>query len=163
MEHLLHDPAFWVGLSFILFVSLIFKPVGRIILAALDDRAVKIQSELDEAIRLKEEAQALLSSYQRKQKEVTQNAKDIIAHAEAETKRIAKQAEKDLEDSLNKRIEVSMQKIAAYEASILQDVRNNAVDIAISTVRSLVAESISKDVAEDLISKAMADLDKKLH
>jgi len=64
---------------------------------------------------------------------------------------------------LNKRVELSMQKIAAYEANVMQEIRNNAIDIAISTVRSIVMENMQGDVAEKLVSEAVADMDKKLN
>jgi F-type H+-transporting ATPase subunit b len=95
---------FWVGLSFILFVAVVYKPVGRIITNGLDNRSQRIQEELEEALRLKEEAQALLSAYERNQKEVTAQASDIISHAEKEAARITNESKKALEESLNKRV-----------------------------------------------------------
>jgi F-type H+-transporting ATPase subunit b len=154
---------FWVAVSFVVFVALVFKPVGKILVNALDERALKIKNELGEALRLKDEAQAMLASYQRKQREVIEEAENIIKEAEAEAKRIAKEAEIELDNALNKRIEVAMQKIATYEAAVIQQVKNSSVDIAISTVRSLIIDNINKDVAEDLIGKALVDMNKKLH
>ena len=155
--------AFWVAVSFFLFVALVYKPVGSIIIKALDDRTSRIKDELGEALRLKEEAQALLASYQRRQKEVIEEAESILEEAEKETARIAKEASKDLDDALAKRVEVAMQKISNYEASVIQQVKNNSIDIAISTVRSLVADHLNKEVAEDLIGRAITDMNKKLH
>lgn len=155
--------SFWVGLSFILFVAAIFKPASKFILGALDGRTLRIQTELDEALRLKEEAQSLLSNYERNQKEMSAQASEIISHAEKEAARITEESTKALEDSLNKRVELSMQKIAAYEANVMQEIRNNAIDIAISTVRSIVMENMQGDVAEKLVSEAVADMDKKLN
>jgi len=154
---------FWVALSFLGFIALVYKPVGKILCDALDARANKIQSELQEALKLKEEAQALLSSYQRKQQEVAKDAENIIIEAEAEAKRIAKESEAALDEALNKRVEVAMQKVAAYEASVLQQVKHNSVDIAISTVRQLINENLTKDMAQELVSKSVADLGRKLH
>lgn len=158
-----HSEVFWVGVSFFLFVALVFRPVGRILVSALDKRAARIQEELNEALRLKEEAQALLASYQRKQKEVVEEAANIIAHAEEESKRIAEESAKQLEESVNKRIGMAMEKIAGYEASVLQEIRSNAVDIAVSTMRSLIAENMNKEMAEELIDDAILDVEKKLH
>lgn len=157
------DATFWVGLSFILFVAAIYKPVSKFVLNALDGRTRRIQAELDEALRLKEEAQSLLSTYERNQKEMSAQASEIISHAEKEAARITEESKQALEDSLNKRVELSMQKIAAYEANVMQEIRNNAIDIAISTVRSIVAENMHGEVAEKLVSQAVADMDKKLN
>lgn len=154
---------FWVSLSIMLFVASIYRPVSRIIVKALDARSARIQHELDEALKLKEEAQALLSSYQRNQREVTEQSSDIIAHAEKEARRITEEATASLEESLNKRVEMAMQKIAAYESSVMQDLRNHAVDIAISTVRTIIQEHMSKEMAEELVNDAIADMGKTLH
>jgi F-type H+-transporting ATPase subunit b len=156
-------PEFWVSVAFVIFVASVFKPVGKILVNALDGRALKIKNELGEALRLKEEAQALLASYQRKQREVVEEAESIIKEAEAEAKRIARDSEIELDNALNKRVEVAMQKIAAYEAAVIQQVKNNSVDIAISTVRAMVIDNINKDVAEGLITHAIVDMGRKLH
>lgn len=155
--------SFWVAVSFFIFVALVYKPVGNLIIKALDERALKIKNELGEALRLKEEAQALLASYQRKQKEMAEEALHIIAEAEAEAKRIAKEAEAELDAALNKRVEMAMQKIALYEAAVIQQVKNDAVDIAISTVRSIIVENMSKDASEELVSRAISGMGKKLN
>ncbi len=160
---MLHDPSFWVAVSFVVFIALVYKPVGNLIVDALDKRTLRIKNELGEALRLKEEAQALLASYQRKQKEMAEDAESIVAEAEAEAKRIAKESEQELDLALNKRVELAMQKIAAYEASVVQQVKDNSVDIAISTVRSIVMDTLNKEASEELIGKAIAGIDKKLH
>ncbi len=157
------NPQFWVALSFVLFVIAVFKPVGKILAASLDNRSAKIQKELDEALRLREEAQELLASYQRKQKEAAEEAQKIIANAENESKRIIIEAEKHLEENLNKKIQLAMQKIASYEQSVLQEVRTNSIDVAISTVRSLIKEKLNKEIAENLVSRAVTEMNKKLH
>ncbi|PIR38436.1 MAG: F0F1 ATP synthase subunit B [Alphaproteobacteria bacterium CG11_big_fil_rev_8_21_14_0_20_39_49] len=158
-----YDPTFWVAVSFVVFIALVYKPVGNLIVDALDKRSLRIKNELGEALRLKEEAQALLASYQRKQKEMAEEAESIVAEAEAEAKRIAKEAEKELDITLNKRVEMAMQKIAAYEASIVQQVKDNSVDIAISTVRAIVMDTLNKEASEELIGHAISGIGKKLH
>ena len=157
------SPTFIVAVSFVIFVALVFKHIKNIILNSLDERSLRIKNELSEALRLKEEAQALLASYQRQQKEAIEESKNIVIEAEAEAERIAKEAEIELESALNKRVALAMQKIAAYEAAVIQQVKNNSVDIAISTVRSLVINKLSKDESEELVGLAISDLSKKIH
>ncbi|MCE3233507.1 MAG: atpF1 [Rickettsiaceae bacterium] len=157
------DQGFWVAFSFVLFVALVFKPAGKFLTNALDERAARIKNELGEALRLKEEAQALLASYQRRQREAAEEAESIIKEAEAEAKRITKESEIELESALNKRIEIAMQKIANYESLVIQEVKIKSIDIAINTVRAMLTENINKDVADELIGKAVADMGKKLH
>lgn len=160
---MVHDPQFWVALAFLLFVAAIFKPVGKILISTLDGRAAKIQQDLGEASRLREEAQQLLASYQRKQKEAVEEAKKIVKNAESEATRIITEAEESLEENLNKRIQIAMQKIATYEHAVMQEIRTNAIDMAINTVRQLVKEKMSKDISEQLVVGAISEMHKKLH
>lgn len=158
------DETFWVGTSFVLFVALVYKPVASFITKGLDNRADRIQKELDEALRLKEEAQALLASYQRKQQQAEADAKDIVTHAQEEAKRLLKEAEEELEASLNVRIEMAMKKIANYENSVVSEVRNNAVDVAIEAVKDLVTQRLELDpkAADSLVDDSIDNLSKKL-
>lgn len=157
------NPQFWVAVSFIVFVAAVYKPVGKLLAGTLDGRAAKIQKELDEALRLKEEAQALLASYQHKQKEAAEEAARVLKNAEEEAARIVSEAEILMEENLNKKIQLAMQKIASYEHSVMQDVRTNSIDIAIGTVRKLTKERLTEEIAESLVSRAMNEMNKKLH
>lgn len=157
------DPAFWVGFAFFLLVVFTLKPVVRALNVALDSRIGKIQRDLEEALRLKDEAQELLASYQRKQKESALEAQRIIDHAQSETNRIMLEAEKDLEENLNNKIQLAMRKISTYENAVLQEVRANSIDMAIKTVRHLVKNNISHEVSEELVMRAMDEMNKRLN
>ena len=157
------DEAFFVAISFFIFVALVAKPMARFIRSGLDTRAAKIQKELDEAIELKEEAQALLASYQRKYKKALEEADDIIAHAKKEARRMIEVAKGELEDSLDKRTQMAEQKIAQAEARVIQEIQDNAVDVTISAARTLIVENLSNEAAEELLGVAIADVDRKFH
>jgi len=159
---MLQDPEFWVALSFVLFVAAILKPVGKALASALDSRSAKIQKELDGAHRLMEEAESLLSSYQSRQREATEEAKKILKNAEDEAKRIVTEAEQNLEQNLNKKIQIAMQKIATYENAVVQEIRMNAIDISIKTVHHLLKENLNGAISDELLSKAIIDMNKKL-
>lgn len=160
---MIFNEAFWVGFSFVVFIALIAKPVGRFMAQALDNRAKIIQSELDEVLRLKEEAQELLASYQRKQKEIKQESENIIKSAKEEAALIAKESEKELDKALNSRIEMAMQKMSNYEASVINQIRRNSIDIAVGSVRAMILEHLNKEKAEELINQATLEINKKLH
>lgn len=160
---MLENPTVWVAVSFIIFVVAAFRPVSKAITAALDSRADRIQKELNEALRLKEEAQSLLATYQRRQSEIEGEALKIIERAQEESKRIAQSLEEELEDKLNRRIEAGMQRIANYEANVLQEIRNNTVDVAIETVNSLLAEYAQQHSADDTVDYAIDGMRKKFH
>lgn len=157
------DESFWVGAAFILFVALIAKPVGSFIIKQLDRRSSRIKAELDEAVRLKEEAQAVLALYQRKQRKAIEEAEEIINHAQEEAARIIEISKKNLEDELKKRTELALQKIEQAEANIVKEIRQNAVDITISAAKTLILENLEKDAEESIVLKAISDIDRKFH
>jgi F-type H+-transporting ATPase subunit b len=154
---------FWVNIAFFLVVALAYKPVSRAIAAALDARAAKIKSRLDEAHKLREEAQEMLATYQRKQRDAMKEAEEIIAHAKAEAERLAQQAARDLEVSMKRREQMALDRIAQAEAQALKEVQNLAIDVAIGAARKVIGESLSPAQTALLVDNAITDLSGKLH
>ncbi len=157
------DASFWVAVAFVLFVALIAKRGYRFITEGLDKRAGRIKTELDEAVRLREEAQALLAGYQRKQRDAVSEAEEIVERARREAARIAEQAEQDLAAALERRTRLAEAKISQAEAQALAEVRNQAVDMALAATRRLMAENLDQSRAEALIDEAIAELGDKLN
>jgi len=158
------DETFWVALAFFVFVGIIFYvKVPALIARALDERADRIRRDLDEARRLREEAHALFAEYQRKQKSALREAADIIAHAEAEAKRMAAAPEVDLKASLARHSALAQAKIAQAEAAAIKEVRDIAVDVAIAAARQVLAGQVAGATAAELVERAIADLKQKFH
>jgi F-type H+-transporting ATPase subunit b len=160
---MLHDPEFWVLVAFVIVIVGGFIKVGPSIAKALDDRAGRIKAELDEAQRLREDAQRTLAEYQRKQRDALNEAASIIAHAKSEAERIGRQAAQDLEAALERRAHQAEEKVAQEEAKALADVRNTAVDIAIAAARQIIAEQLDGKAGGALIDQAIAALPQRLH
>lgn len=154
---------FFIAVAFLAFVALILKPAKRFIIAAVDARILKVKNELQEAARLKDEAQALLAKLEREQSRSLEDVQAILSHARMEAERMTKEAREVLEFALSKRTELAMQKIAQAEASVLSDLRANALDITMDAARTLILESMSPEVAEEILSKAFMDVERKLH
>lgn len=154
---------FWVGAAFVLVVALAFRPVMRAVAAGLDTRAGQIKSKLDEARRLREDAQALLAEYQRKQRDALAEAESIMVHAREEAARLKAEAEKALEESVARREKQALDRIAQAETQATAEVRNLAVDLAISAAGRLVAQQMTAQKANSLIEGAIKDLPHKLH
>ena len=154
---------FWVGIAFVVVVALAFRPVLRALGAGLDARAAKIKARLDEAARLREEAQEMLATYQRKQRDAMREAEEIIAHAKAEAERLARQAAQDLDIQMKRREQMALDRIAQAEAQALKEVQHVAVDVAVAAARDVLAASISADKATQLVDAAIQDLPQKLH
>lgn len=160
---ILASPYTWVIVAFVGFIALVWKPAGSAILNALDGRSRRIQQELDEATRLREEAQEVLVVYQKKQAESLKEAEEIIAKASQDADRLRADAEAALKGALDARMKLAMEKIAQSEAKALQDVQNHVVDIAISAARSIILEHMDKTSGQELVQFAIADIERKIH
>lgn len=160
----LHNTNFIVLLAFILFILVLFYfKVPGMLAKMLDKRAEDIQSELDEARTLREEAQTLLASYERKQKEVQDQADRIVAHAKEEANLAAEQAKADLAKSIERRMKAAEDQIASAEASAVKQVRDQAVTIAIGAANDVIAKQMTAAEGNKLIDAAIAEVDAKLH
>ena len=127
------DATFWVGAAFVLFVGiLVYLKVPGMLTGALDERAKKISNDLDQARELREEAQVLLATYQRKQRDALKEAEESIAHAKEEAIREAEKAAKKLEEVVARRQQAALNKIALAEAQAEYEVRDAAIEIAIA-------------------------------
>lgn len=158
------EAEFWVAVAFFAFLGvLVYFGVHNHLLNGIDDRRKRIRSELDEARRLKEEAQALLAQYQRKQREAEQEAAAIIAGARAEAERLASEAKAKLEDYVARRSKMAETKIAQAEAQALADVRAAAADAAVAAAEQVLRDTVKGEVADELLSKGIGELKGKLN
>lgn len=135
------DATFWALIALILFFALIvYIKVPALLARNMDARIAKIEADLDEAKRLREEAQALLAEYERKRKAAEAEAEDIVAAARDEAERLTAEAQTALEDLVARRTKSVEDKIAQAEAQALSEVRSRSADVAIEAARILLAE-----------------------
>lgn len=153
---------FWLAVAFVIFVAVVAKPVARMVSGALDARSAKIRGQLDEAEHLREEAQTLLATFERKQRDAVKEAEDILAHAEAEAKRLQETAAQDLAETLKRREQLALDKIAQAEAHAIEEVRDAAVDLALKTTRELIVRNLDDKQAQALIEGAIKELPQNL-
>lgn len=155
---------FWILACLLAFFAILgYFKVHRTIAGSLDKRAADIAAELDEARRLRDEAQQLLASYQRKQREAMKEAEDIVTQAKAEAEQLAKETRANMEAQVERRTKVAEDKIAQAEAQALADVRSVAADVAIGAARRIIAEKVDASADAKLVEKSIADLASKLH
>lgn len=160
----LSNTDFIVAISFLLFIGVLFYfNVPSIIGGLLDKRAETIQSELDEAKALRDEAQALLASYERKHAEVQEQADRIVAQAKQSAEEFAAQAKIDLEKSIERRLQAAQDQIASAEAGAVKQVRDEAARVAISAAGEVIAKEMSAAKSDDLIDEAIKTVQAKLH
>jgi F-type H+-transporting ATPase subunit b len=162
--HFQFDAEFWVAVAFVLFIAVLFKlGAHRVILGALDDRGARINAELEEARRVREEAQALLADYQRRRGEADREAEAIVVAAKAEAERLAAEAKAKVEDFVARRTQLAEAKIAQAEAQALADVRAAAADAAVAAAEKILSETTKGKVGDDLIAKGIRELKAKLN
>jgi F-type H+-transporting ATPase subunit b len=158
------EPEFWVAVGFVIFVAvLIYVGVPKMMTKALDDRAKRVQDELNEARRLKEEAQKLLADYQAKQRQADDEAAAIVAGAKAEAERFAIEAKAKMEEFVARRSKMAETKIAQAEAQAVADVRAAAAEAAVSAAEKILTDSVKGKLADDLLARGIGDVKTKLN
>lgn len=161
---MLATPEFWVMVSFALFMALLaYLKIPAKVVQALDSRADQIRSELDEARRLREEAQGILADYQRKHLEAEKEVQGIIAAAQREAQFYAEEQRKALIETLQRRTRLAEEKIARAEEQAVQDIRSRATDVAIKAAGIVIAQQLKGESAEGLVAKSVRDLGTKLN
>lgn len=159
----LHNPVFWVAVSFVLFVALSFKKVKALLLGALDGRSARIREELDRARKLREEAETILAEYKKRQAEYLKEAEAMLIKSREDADQLTRQSEKDLKEALDARMNQALDKIAREEDLAIQEVRNHVVDIALAAARAVIVNHVGKLPQEELIKLALADIERKIH
>jgi F-type H+-transporting ATPase subunit b len=161
---MLSQPDFWVGVSFVLFlVLLVYLKVPGMVAKGLDERADAIQHELDEAKRLREEAQAVLADYERKKIEAEADAEKIIAQAKREAEIYGEEARRKMQEQIERRSRLAEQKITMAEVAAVKDVRAAAADLAIEAASRVLGAEVKGATASGLIDESIAAVRKQLN
>ena len=161
---MLYSAEFWVLVAFALFIAIVVYVGGFTqILGALDARGRRIQAELDEAKRLREEAGRVLADYQRRRAEAESEAQAIIAAARDDAERVAREAQERMNEFVTRRTAAAETKIAQAETAAMQQVRAAAADAAIRTSEAILREEMRGDAGQDLLARSLAEVRGKLH
>ena len=154
----------WVALAFLCFLGLlVYLGAHRKMIAAIDNRQARIKSELEQARRLREEAQTLLGEFERKARDAETEAQAIIAGAKAEAERLAAEAKLKAEDFVARRTKMAETKIAQAESQAVADVRSAAADAAVAAAEKIIATAAKGKVAEDLLARGIAEIRQKFN
>jgi F-type H+-transporting ATPase subunit b len=148
---------FWVFLGFLVFIGiLVYMGIPGKLAAALDTRAAKIKSDLDDARRLREEAQTLLSEYQRRHGDAQAEAEAIVAQARREAEVLTVEAKARIEDYVARRTKAVEQRIAQAETQAIAEVRSRAVDVAAAAAARILAEKAQGKAGDELVERSIA-------
>jgi F-type H+-transporting ATPase subunit b len=158
------DAPFWALISLVVFLGIIvYLKVPRMTTSALDKRAAGIRYELDQARKLREDAQALLADYQRRAREAEVEAEEIIDQARREAEALSVEARKRMEEYVAGRTRLAEQKIAQAENQAVQEVRALSADVAIAAAEKLLTARVKGEAGAALIDKAIGEVRSKLN
>jgi len=161
---MLMEAEFWVSVAFFIFVAILgYVGAHRTILRNLDGQRDRIRSGLDDARRLRDDAEALLADYHRKQREAETEARAIIAGAQAEAERIAAETKAKMAELVSQRTAIAQAKIAQAEVQALAEVRAAAADAAVAAAARILAQSAKGAVADRLMTEGIAAVKAKLN
>jgi F-type H+-transporting ATPase subunit b len=160
----IYEPEFWVAVSFFIFLGVLFYfGVHKKLASLLDARAALISKELEEARRLRDEAEKVLADYRRKEGEAVNEAEGIIALAAKEAEMLAAETRKSVKEHFDRRMKLAEEKIARAEQDAVREVRSVAVDAAVAAAQILIVEKLTPERAEKLVSESIDSLKSKVH
>ncbi|MGO9543759.1 MAG: ATP F0F1 synthase subunit B [Rhodomicrobium sp.] len=158
------DPETWVAVSFLLFAGLVlyFKVPG-LIAKTLDGRAAAIAKELEDARKLRAEAEAILADYKKRAESAEAEAEAILAQAEREAEAYAKESRAAFDEMIARRMSVAEQKIKLEEEKARKQIRAQAAELAVAAAGHLLEQKVTGKVAADMISESLDRIKKRLH
>ena len=155
---------FWVAVSFFLFVGLVvYLGAHKKIATVLDARAARIAKELEEAKRLRVEAQKVLADYRQKQGDAVNEAQAIIDLARKEAEILAAETRRSMKEQFDRRMKLAEDKIARAETEALREVREAAADAAVAAAQAVIAQKITPETADKLVKQGIEALKGKLN
>ncbi|MNS69384.1 ATP synthase subunit b precursor [compost metagenome] len=160
----LSNAEFWVAVGLVIFLGiLVMAKVPGAMAKALDDQGAKIQSELDEAARLRAEAEAMLAQIRQEKAEAEAQAADMLAAAEADARRLEAEAKAKLEESLARRQALAERRIAQAEAQATVEVKAAAADLAAKAAQDILTARLAAAKSDPLIDAAIGQIGDKLN
>ena len=152
---------FWILIAFVTFAGVFGRKAWAAIKKSLDNRSAKIKAELEEAQRLREEAQIVLEEYQKKRSEAEKEAHKLVEQAKLEAERHANAAKKALTDNMQRREQAAMQRITQAENEALREVRETAAELAIRAATDLIKQNLDDEKSDSIIESSIQELDKR--
>ncbi len=152
------NPRTWVGLAFILFVVLFGRRIWQALAGMLDARTASVRASLDEAARLRQEAEGMLRDAEWRRKAAREEAQRLLEGAKAQAANVAATATAEAETSGRRREQMALDRIAAAEKAAIDEVRLHAADIATAAARQVLAQGLTADADGRLIDHAISQL-----
>lgn len=163
MELLAHDTGLWVTISFIVFAFIAFKLGRKSVVGGLDARIEEVKGEIENAERLRVEAQELLAQYQRKQRDAEKEAKEMIDHAKEQAKQLRKTAETDLAELMDRRETQLSERMRRLEENAVAEIQNHAADLAVAATTEMIVQTLDEKTNAALNEESIKSLSKHLN
>jgi F-type H+-transporting ATPase subunit b len=158
------DPEAWVAIAFVIFVGvLLYYKIPGMLAKALDQRSAAIARELEEARRLRAEAESLLADYKKRAENAETEAAEILSQAEREAAAYAKEARSAFDEMIARRLTVAEQKIKLEEEKARKQIRAQAAELAVAAAEQLIEQKVTGKVAENSITASLDRIKKRLH
>jgi F-type H+-transporting ATPase subunit b len=158
------DPEIWVAIAFMVFAgAIIYLKVPGKVLELLDQRSDAIAKELEEARKLRIEAEAILADYKRRAANTDAEAAAILEQAEREASAYAQEARTAFDETMARRMAVAEQKIKLEEEKARKQIRAQAAELAVAAAEHLIQQKVTGQVAENMISVSLDRIKKRLH
>jgi len=158
------NPELWVAIGLVIFFAILaFAGVPKLVAGTLDAQAAKIQGELDEAQRLRAEAEALLAQIRAEKAAADIQAREMLAAAEADARIMETEAKAKLEETLARRQALAERRIASAEAQAAADVKSAAADVAAHAAETILAARIAGQKTDPLLDAAIGQIGNRLN
>ncbi len=158
MQELLHDSHFWVSLSFVLFAIVFVKVGGKALIVKLDAKIAEVKKDIDTAAALRQEAQDLLSLYQRKQQDAEKEAQAIIGNARKHAAEILRHADAGREEILDRREQQIRDRLRRMEDAAIQEIRVYAAELAVKATADIIAGKMDDATNARLVEQSVKQL-----
>jgi F-type H+-transporting ATPase subunit b len=158
------DAEFYVTLGFLVFVCLLgYLGVHRMVLSSLDARGKAVADDLAQAAKLRDEATALLASFEKRAAEAEASAAAIVAEARAQAEQMAKETAERMADFIARRTRQAETKIAMAEAQAAADVRAAAADHAVRAAERVLRDQTQGATGAELVARDISVLKDRLN
>ncbi len=156
------DPTFWVLVAFVIFFAGIGKKLWKFVATYLNQHSIKIEEKIKDAIRMREEAQALLGDIRKKQMEAEQQAKAIMEHAQAQMDHMREEARLEIDKFLKNRERLAQDRIQHAKNQALKDIRGHAIRVSVQASEKLLKEQVDSKTDTHLIDQAIKTLEQQI-
>lgn len=163
MHLLATDTGIWVALSFVLFAILAFKLGRKSVVGKLDDKIQEIKDEIDNAERIRVEAQELLAQYQRKQQDAEKEAKEMVKNAKAQAKTIKKNMQTELDETMARRELQLADRMKRLEENAITQIQNEAADVAMAATTEMIMQALDDKTQKTLTESSVDVISKQLN